>query len=155
MDWMSSLLSVPGLMSQINGDPMGFATSAAAAGVPPPPLPTSGPPSMSGMPPMGPTMDQMNGVQPSVPAPLDSLGSAMEPQATARAPGQANLGGLAAAARPQTPQPQRVGTPSVPRPTQQIKTGELLALLQALGGGGIQPDPYRLPSTLGAAMGGR
>lgn len=57
---------------------------------------------------------------------------------------------------PQGPELQRVATPAAPRPTSQIKSGELLALLQAAGGpaagGGVD---YKLPSTLGMALAGR
>lgn len=152
MDWMTNILMNPSLMGSIGGDPATFAQQAAAAGIAPPPLP---PTPNAGLAPggMGPTIEQMNGVAPAMPGAPTTLGGAMEPQTMPKMPGQANLGGLAAAARPQTPQPQRVSTPAAPRPTQQIRTGELLALLQALGGGMPQPDPYRLPTTLGTAMG--
>lgn len=52
---------------------------------------------------------------------------------------------------PAGPELQRLGTPSAPRPTTQIKGGDIIALLQALNAapGG---DSYKLPSTLGAAL---
>jgi len=55
---------------------------------------------------------------------------------------------------PAGPETQKLGTPAAPRPTGQIKGGEILALLQAMtaGGGGTG---YQLPSTLGQALLGR
>jgi len=55
---------------------------------------------------------------------------------------------------PASPVTQKLGTPAAPRPTGQIKGGEILALLQAMtaGGGGTG---YQLPSTLGQALLGR
>lgn len=57
---------------------------------------------------------------------------------------------------PAGPELQKLGTPAAPRPTGQIKSGDLIALLQTLGasaggsGGGMN-----LPSTLGQALLGR
>jgi hypothetical protein len=52
------------------------------------------------------------------------------------------------------PEPQKVATPAAPRPTANVKTGQILALLEALGATGTAGG-LRLPPTLGAALGGR
>jgi hypothetical protein len=56
---------------------------------------------------------------------------------------------------PAAPDLQRLGTPAAPRPTNQIKGGEILALLQAMNAGGQGVSNYQLPSTLGQALLGR
>lgn len=56
---------------------------------------------------------------------------------------------------PAGPELQRLATPAAPKPTGQIKGGELLALLQALNVGGAAAGNYQLPSTLGQALLGR
>jgi len=53
---------------------------------------------------------------------------------------------------PTGPELQRLGTPAAPRPTTQIKGGELLALMQLLNSSGQAGSEYKLPSTLGAAI---
>ena len=52
---------------------------------------------------------------------------------------------------PASPELQRLGTPAAPRPTGQIKGGDLIALLQALNAA-PGASSYNLPSTLGAAI---
>lgn len=56
---------------------------------------------------------------------------------------------------PAGPELQRLATPAAPRPTNQIKGGEILALLQAMNAGGQGVSNYALPSTLGQALLGR
>lgn len=56
---------------------------------------------------------------------------------------------------PASPELQRLGTPAAPRPTNQIKGGEIIALLQAMNAGGAAAGNYQLPSTLGQALLGR
>lgn len=51
---------------------------------------------------------------------------------------------------PPNPETQRISTPAAPRPTNSIKGGDLVALLQGLYGG--QAGAPQLPSTLGAAL---
>jgi hypothetical protein len=53
---------------------------------------------------------------------------------------------------PTAPSPQRVSTPSAPRPTGTIKSGELMALLQSLGMGPQQAGGLPLP-TLASVVG--
>lgn len=55
---------------------------------------------------------------------------------------------------PTSPELQKLGTPAAPRPTGQIKGGEILALLQAMSAGGAGGG-LNLPSTLGQALLGR
>lgn len=52
---------------------------------------------------------------------------------------------------PAGPELQKLGTPAVPRPYTQIKAGDLMALLQTINAG-QQGGSYNLPSTLGAAL---
>jgi hypothetical protein len=52
---------------------------------------------------------------------------------------------------PASPELQRLGTPAAPRPTTQIKGGDLIALLQSLNAS-PGASSYNLPSTLGAAI---
>lgn len=54
---------------------------------------------------------------------------------------------------PEAPTPQRVGTPAAPRPSSPIQSGQLMALLAALGINEGQGG-MKLPSTLGAALRG-
>lgn len=55
---------------------------------------------------------------------------------------------------PAAPETQRISTPAAPRPTTAIKGGEILALLNMMGGGG-GVEGMKLPSTLGDALGRR
>lgn len=58
--------------------------------------------------------------------------------------------GLKGVKAPANPELQRVSTPAAPRPTNSIRGGELMALLQLLGGpSGAAPQ---LPTTLGGAL---
>ena len=106
-------------------------------------------------------------VQPPVEAP--SLGQSLTPLPTPdprKAMGAADgappggaLGGLGdrlgkalqGVKAPEPPQAQKVGTPNpaAPRVTANIKSGELAAMLQALGASGAG---LKLPDTLGAAL---
>lgn len=54
---------------------------------------------------------------------------------------------------PPAPSVQRISTPNAPRPTGQIKGGDLQQLLLMLQGAGGQTLDRKLPSTLGAAIG--
>lgn len=57
---------------------------------------------------------------------------------------------------PAGPELQKLGTPAAPKPTNQIKGGDLIAMLQALGAGGAAAGGgMSLPSTLGQALLGR
>ena len=58
--------------------------------------------------------------------------------------------GLKGVRAPANPELQRISTPAAPRPTNNIKGGELMALMQTLYGGG--PAQPQLPPTLGAAL---
>lgn len=152
-DWYSAFLSDPNLLNMALSAPQQFSQQMAASGIPAPTTPTVSAP-------MGPTFEQMNGVDPmnamaaGAPQEVPSLGESLSPTPTPRTPNP--YAGLAGAVRPQPPQAQRVSTPSAPRPTGQIKQGELMQMLASLGllGGQPQPEPYKLPSTLGAALGG-
>lgn len=125
---------------------------ASAMGLMPPNATT--PP---GMPPtMGPTIEQMNGVEAAQPGAPTNVWEPQPQQAMASAtPQQGNqlTNALRAMAAPTVPTPQRVGTPAAPR-MGDIKGGELLAMLLATGDGGV-PGGRRiapLPSTLGQAL---
>jgi hypothetical protein len=61
------------------------------------------------------------------------------------------LRGVKAPAAPTAPQ---LSTPSAPHPTGSVKGGELMALLQSLGGGGVGGKPAA-PLSLRTAIGGR
>lgn len=155
-DWYSMFLQDPQMLNMAMTAPQQFSQQAAAAGISPPPLgPAVEPGAMDAMA-MGPTVEQMNGApqtSPDFPS-APPLGESLQPAAAK--PNQ--LAGLAGMARPQTPQPQKVSTPAAPRPTSQIKSGELMQLMSSLGLMGGVPqmaDQYKLPSTLGAALGGR
>lgn len=115
---------------------------AAAMGVPPP---------------MGPSIDQMNGVAPSMggaptsvwdPQPAAAQASATNPQGANQLTGA--LRGMAA---PQVPAAQKVSTPNAPK-VGDIKQGELLAMLLAASEGGMAGGRKvgALPGTLGQAL---
>lgn len=65
--------------------------------------------------------------------------------------GDSLLDALKGVKAPANPELQRLGTPAAPRPTGQVKSGNLLALLQSLNAGQGAGD-RSLPSTLAAAL---
>lgn len=170
----------PSLGSNVGPGPMdspispeAFARNAAARGVPPPPADLA--PPMRMPPPEAVdawrgSVDATMGGKPgevgaaltgkTVGAPMDITSEAQkagtgatEMSAQAKPPGQLDkfAEALKGAKMPENPALQRLSTPNAPRPTTQIKGGELMALLQMLGGQAGGTD-YKLPSTLGAAL---
>jgi hypothetical protein len=154
--------------------PESLAASAAARGIPPPPVDLAPP---LRMPPPGATDAWRAGVDAdmgggpgsvgaaltgkTVGAPLDLTSQAqktdlaaptdMSSQSKPKSAMDKFSEGLKGVKAPAGPELQRLSTPSVPRPTTQIKGGELMALLQMLGPQAGGTD-YKLPSTLGAAL---
>lgn len=169
----------PDISSIIGGlDPSQWSSALAAAGVPPDALTANAQESapMGGMPPPAPMPEggeaaPMGGmpspwepVQGSPAGPPVQAGEA--PPAGAATPGaQPPAGGaggslvnaLRGMVAPSVPQPQRVSSPAAPHPTGKIEGGGLVSLLGQLGmlRGAHMPASYQLPSTLGAALGGR
>lgn len=82
---------------------------------------------------------------------------AMGGDAAAMQPGAGNAltNALRGLTVPKPPTPQTVHTPAAPRPSTAIHSGELLNLLQMLNVAGQNQGGLKLPSTLGAALGGR
>lgn len=154
--------------------PEALAASAAARGIPPPAKDLTpdviNPGDPHRLPPQAATDAWRNSVdgtgdvgaaltgQGGTPGPMDITSDAQKAGVAAPAGAtkpEDKLGGLAAALRgtkmPADPVQQKISSPSAPRPTTQIKGGDLMALLQALnatpGASGL-----KLPSTLGEAI---
>lgn len=153
----------PELGATMTQSPEVVAAAAARAGVPPPPL--SSFPQMAAAPPDSTSVGSLFEPRPggSVPMPqprpadmtpgepldITPPGAVTQPAAG----GNRLLETLRGLKAPTPPQAPMVGTPAAPRPQNNIKLGQLMALLmqeQNAGAGGL-----KLPSTLGAALGGR
>lgn len=110
----------------------------------------------------GPTSMAAAQPAPGAPAPMNIQSPVQEQQvaeagaptdvsASKKGPADSLLDALKGVKAPAAPELQRLGTPAAPRPTGQVKSGQLLALLQALNVG--QPAGQRdLPSTLAGAL---
>lgn len=97
--------------------------------------------SLTPMPPPRP-MEAGGGAVPGAPMDITPPGAAAAAAPAGPAGGMSGLAQtLKGVQMPQQPTPQRISTPSVPGPRGQIKSGELLALMQALGAG-----PGAMPS---------
>lgn len=139
------------------GMPMG-GEAAPLGGMGPGAMPTGGEAA-----PIGGMSSPWEPVQGSPAGPLvQSTEAAPAAAAQAAAPppgggGPALVQALRGMVAPNVPQPQRVSTPSAPHPTGKIEGGGLISLLNHLGmlRGAQMPTSYQLPSTLGAALGGR
>ena len=171
------MLPQPSMQSPIS--PEALASNAAARGVPPPPVDLAPGPPMR-MPSPDAVQDWRNGVDASMGGKPGEVGAALTGQTAGPMDitSQAQKAGVAAQSgstdvsaqskdkskldkfaealkgvqAPKSPELQRLSTPNAPRPTTQIKGGDIIALLQAMGqqaGGGTG---YSLPSTLGAAL---
>lgn len=157
-EW-SSLLAGQGvdpsvLQAHADAAPMGGATpspweptTGSPAG---PPMQADG----SGMLP-GPAMPTGSPAGPPVQAGETPEAAAAKPPATPGG-GPALVNALRGMVAPTVVQPQRVSSPSVPRPPSAMPGGQLTQLLGQLGmlRGAQMPTAYNLPSTLGAALGG-
>lgn len=89
---------------------------------------------------------------------LGQPAAAAAPGTVTPKPGNDLLSTLRGLTVPKPPTPQTIKTPDVaaPKATTPIKGGQLFALLEAMGmGGHVGGSGYKLPSTLGAALGGR
>lgn len=104
------------------------------------PVPTIGPPAAAPVPPAAPTLDPFSAELPGAAPQNSNMADRL-------------LSTLRNVKAPEAPTPQRVGTPAAPRPSSPIQSGQLLALLAALGVGEGQSG-MKLPSTLGAALRG-
>jgi hypothetical protein len=71
--------------------------------------------------------------------------------ATPAKKGDSLMDALRGVKAPANPEVQRISTPAAPKLTSNVKSGQLIALLNSLGGG--QPAPRALPSTLSQAIG--
>lgn len=87
----------------------------------------------------------------------DQAQTGVQPTGAAPNPGAGNAltNALRGLVVPKPPTPQTVHTPAAPRPSTVIHSGELLNLLQMLNVAGQNQGGLKLPSTLGAALGGR
>jgi hypothetical protein len=109
--------------------------------------------------------DRMNGGAPGTPgaapgAPMNittpaqdasvAAGEGKAPAAPAKK-GDSLMDALRGVKAPANPEVQRISTPAAPKLTSNVKSGQLIALLNSLGGG--QPAPRALPSTLSQAIG--
>lgn len=160
----------PDISAIIGGlDPSQWSSALASAGVPPDALTANAQesaPQASPWEPMGPP-EPAAGMVGGPPGPPQVGGAGvprmgMDPAAAPAAQppgggGPALVQALRGMVAPNVPQPQKVSTPSAPHPTGKIEGGGLISLLNHLGmlRGAQMPTSYQLPSTLGAALGGR
>lgn len=145
--------------------PEALAASAAARGIPPPAhdlTPPAPPPVRL----LGSTFGPNDGggdvgsalTGKSAGAPLDITSPAQKAGVASEATATKEpLGKFAEALKgvkmPADPVLQKISSPSAPRPTTQIKGGDIVALLQALNAGAGAGAGLKLPSTLGQALG--
>lgn len=172
MDFTSLLPYLSGLLGTGRGMNAGATAPPLLPPQPPsiPPAaqgPAYGPPQMMGRPPPPPDVgDSLNPQPAKLPTPGYYGGSPatnpnlkpVDSAAPATPAGSGLVNALKGVTVPKPPDPQKVSTPAAARPGTAIKTGELLQLMQLLGGGGggsAAANSYQLPSTLGAALGGR
>ncbi len=142
-----------GLGSLLVNNPEVVAQGAAAAGIPPPPL-------NAGVPDVGASLNpqvQAGPANPNGPMVAGPQAPMMQPPAAPQQPPGSNiLSTLRGVTPPTAPTVPGLVNMAPPRPTGNAKSGQLMALLQALNlGGGAQAPGLKLPSTLGAALGGR
>lgn len=140
--------------------PEALAASAAARGIPPPAQDLTPPPPPvrllgSTFGPEGDVGAALTGK--SAGAPMDITSPAQKAGEAAPAAAPDKMGKFAEALRgvkmPADPTVQKISSPSAPRPTTQIKGGDIVALLQALNAGAGAGAGLKLPSTLGQALG--
>lgn len=167
---MPPMLPQPGMQSPIS--PEALASSAAARGVPPPPVDLTPP---MRMPDAGAVDAWRNGVDADMGGKPGEVGAALTgktmpldirpPVQQQQQDGATDMltqskpksgmdkfsETLKGVKMPASPELQRLGTPAAPRPTTQIKGGDLIAFLQSLNASPGAAS-YNLPSTLGAAI---
>lgn len=129
--WLATLLAQPDV-----------AQSFAAAGTPPPPLPSIGQSLEPGG--MGVDVGRQDIAMAGKPGGVDAT-SAINPM----------LQSLRGVTAPPPPRPQELGTPAVPRPTGRIDAGGLMQLLAAMAPRAAPQAGPALPSSLLQAIGGR
>lgn len=143
--------STPNMESPVS--PEFLAKNMAARGILPPPVdiaPGDVGAALTGttvpMPMARPTMG--GGGAPS--APMDITSDAQKAGEGTPKPGGSMMDALKGVKAPAAPEVQRISSPSAPRPTTQIKGGDIIALLQSLSQG--KQGGLDLPSTLGQAL---
>jgi hypothetical protein len=151
IDWASLLSSVP---------PEQIPQTMASWGLSPPSLDAIPPGTPGASPWEQQAAPQAPQMAPSMGGPTPIASSTTLGQSSAaQVPGSVSplVGALRGMVAPNVPQPQRVSSPNAPRPTGHVQSGGLINLLQHLGmlRGAQMPTSYQLPSTLGAALGGR
>lgn len=161
---MPGVLPNPGALPGPMDSPISpetLAANAAARGVPPPPMDLQPNAASSDVgaaltgntvPLPRPRPQGLDVGAQSAGTPMDITSAAQKADTPAAGKTPSFLDALKGVKAPANPELQKLSTPSAPRPSTQIKGGELVALLQALnaapGAGGL-----KLPSTLAQSIG--